>query len=118
MMEFPNDEQNEFIRQQTFLPLLLHVFQRDRKIIEASALKTKGPYIKLMDQVISQIEQDLLEVRKKLRKCGIYIYEEKRNQEGMELKYKYKGYHHSTGFVWHVITHSVEKLMETYLTQQ
>jgi hypothetical protein len=65
MMEFPNEEQTELIKLHTFLPLLLYVFDRDRTIIDASSLKTKGPYLLLMNKVIRQVEQELQEVKKK-----------------------------------------------------
>lgn len=114
-MEFLSEEQQQLIFQHVHLPLILHVFERDKKVIEGSNLKTKGPYLIMMDKVTQQVEQDIIENRKSLRKNGIIIYEQHSSREEITLKFKYKGYQHSAGYVWHVISSNIKLLMEEYL---
>jgi hypothetical protein len=114
-MQFPTKDQSNLIKLHVMLPFVLHVFERDKKVIEASELKTKDPYLAMMNRIILQVEKDLAAYRKGLRANGIHIFEEVKSFDGIDLRYKFKGYEHRTGFVWHVIKSKVERLIGEYL---
>lgn len=77
-MIFPPEEAIEYIKRFALLPLLLSVFERDRKLIDSSPIKTKEPYLALMDKAIKRIEVDLYETKLYFYKNGIKVYEEDR----------------------------------------
>lgn len=86
-MQFLSDEQQQLLHNYILLPLVLHVFQRDMKFIAESAIKTKGTYLKLMEAVIQRVENDLIQVRKEMRKVGVKVYEEQKTEDGIRVKY-------------------------------
>lgn len=114
-MQFLSDEQQQLLHNYILLPIVLRVFQRDQKVIWESPIKTKGLYIKMMEAVIERVENDLIQVRKELRKAGVKIYEERKTEDGISVKYLYKGYHHEGEYLWRILGFEVEKVMERYL---
>lgn len=114
-MQFLSDEEQQILHNYILLPLTLRVFERDKKVIWESPIKTKGPYIKMMEAVIQLVEDDLRQTRKGLRKAGVKIYEERKTEDGIQLKYTYKGYHHEGEYLWRILGFEVEKVMERFL---
>jgi hypothetical protein len=114
-VQFLSDEEQQLLHNYILLPLTLRVFQRDMKVIAESPLKTKEPYLKLMDAVIQRVESDLIQVRKGLRAAGVKIYEERKTEDGISVKYSYKGYHHEGEYLWRILGFEVETVMERYL---
>lgn len=114
-MQFLSEEEQQLLQNYILLPLILHVFQRDKKVFAESAIKTKGPYLKLMESVIHEVENDLIQVRKELRRAGIKVYEELKTEEGIHVKYTFKRYHHEGEYLWCILGFEVEQVMERYL---
>lgn len=114
-MEFLPDEQQQLLRNYILLPLVIRVFQRDQRVIWESPIKTKGPYIKMMEAVIGRVDDDLRQTRKELRKAGVKIYDERKTEDGVKLKYSFKGYHHEKEYLWRLLKFEVETVMERYL---
>jgi hypothetical protein len=114
-MQFPTEEEQQHIKNYILLPLLLTVFERDKKVIEEAELKTPGPYIDMMAAVIRKVEQDIVQGKKQMRAKGIKVYDEKRTDQGLEWKYTYRGYQHKGQFVWDVVRMEIEERMRGYL---
>jgi hypothetical protein len=114
-MQFPTEEEQQRIKNYILLPLLLTVFERDKKVIESAELKTPGPYIDMMDAVIRKVEQDIVQGKKQLRAKGIKIFDENRTDQGLEWKYVYKGWQHKGQFVWDVVRVEVVERMRIFL---
>ncbi|MBO8172894.1 MAG: hypothetical protein H0Z33_13525 [Bacillaceae bacterium] len=117
-MKFPDPEESRLIREYILLPFLLHVFERDKKIIATSAIKTRQPYIDAIERAIDQAHRDLVRVRKKLRAHGIRFYEEQHHALGVDYKYVYKGYHLTAGFHWEYMKGQIELRMRYYLGEK
>lgn len=116
-MEFPSAQEETIIRNHVILPLLITVLERDKKVIQESALKIKNPYINLLDSCIKKVEHAITNNRKSLRLYGIKIYQEIRTDKGIEVKYLYKGYHHKCNPCWDVLRNMVTDIMWEYLSR-
>ncbi|MBP1932045.1 hypothetical protein [Ammoniphilus resinae] len=97
-MIIPPEEVIENIKQYALLPLLLSVFEKDRKLIYSSGIKTMEPYVSLMEQTIKRVEEDLNETKRYFYKNGVKVYEEERTSDGIQLKYLYRGYQHTANY--------------------
>jgi hypothetical protein len=96
------------------LPMVLSAFERDKKLTEKT-FKTPDPYIKLIEQAMNKVHQDLKEVRQYMRQNGIKVYEELKTDKAIEAKYMCKGYHSEMHLLWSTATASCRILMEKYL---
>lgn len=114
-MSYPTSEEKELILKYALLPHLLEVFKQDRSEI-SSILKTNGPYIDLIDQAFTRVENDLIATRKAMREADIKVYQEKRTESGVELKYKVRGYHHVAVYKWDFVKLTVDELVSEYLS--
>jgi hypothetical protein len=117
-MEFPNEEQNQLIKNYIVLPFVFRVFQRDLYIIDQSPLKTKMPYLEMFHRILETISHDIVQTKRGLRSAGIYIYSQNQSESSVNYKFKFKGYHHYGSFVWNVIRVEVQQYMKKYLCKE
>ncbi|MBP1906786.1 hypothetical protein J2Z32_003450 [Paenibacillus turicensis] len=96
------------------LPLVLSAFDRDIRLAE-KAFKTPEPYVKLIEQAMDKVHQELKEVRQYMRTNGIKVYEELKTDKAIQAKYLCKGYHSEMHLLWSTATASCRILMEKYL---
>ncbi|MBP1934876.1 hypothetical protein [Ammoniphilus resinae] len=114
MVQFPTDEEMQAIKRSVIIPMVITVLHRDKKILEESEIKTKGPYIALMESALKKAEKEWYDARRLFRSNGIKVYEEKRTETEVEIKYVIRGYHHVTSLPWHVVKQNVEEVMKSY----
>jgi hypothetical protein len=117
-MQFPNEEQCQLIKNYIVLPFVLRVFQRDLNVIGQSPLKTKVPYLEMLNQILERIVQDIAITKRGLRSAGIYIYSQNQNESSVDYEFKFKGYHHCGSFVWDVMRIEVQQYMKGYLCKE
>ena len=68
-----NDKNRDLIENEIYLPMLITILERDKKIIEQGAFKLKNPYLDLLDRILKEINKDLKASRGYLRKNNIKI---------------------------------------------
>lgn len=115
MIQMPTEENLQAIKRYVMIPMVLTVLQRDKKVIEESMLKTKGPYLSLMDAAMKKAHGEIYDTRVYLRSKGIKIYQEQRTETTVNIKYTVKGYQHEASLPWHIIKNEVESMMQRYL---
>lgn len=103
------------IKEVLLLDLLLSIFARDLKVLEASPLKTKQPYIDLMQRAMDDVTADLAYLRHRLRQKGIKITDERRDRQGIGCVYWCRGYKSSFEMLWHLAKAETEVRMRKYL---
>lgn len=108
------NEEASYVKLYLILPLILTVFERDKRIMETT-LKTPRPYVTLLNNAIKQVEGELKEVRRKFRLHGLKVYEERHVGLGIEAKYLCRGYHYSMTLSWSLIKAESSVLMEKFL---
>lgn len=116
-MKYPNPEDSVFIRNYIMLPLIVTMLERDKKLLEQT-LKTPGPYVRFMNDVIRLVDKELANTRKQLQNRGIRFYEENRDILGVWYRYTYCGYHHTVQYEWPYLRGVVGEMLLHFLVNQ
>ncbi len=103
------------IKEALILSLLMTVFDRDIKVIQESKLKTKGPYVDLLQRAMDDVTADLANLRRRLKEKGIKMTEERRDEGGVGCVYWCRGYKASFEMLWHFAKAETEIRMRKYL---
>jgi len=103
------------IKEVLILSLLATVFDRDTKVLQESKLKTKQPYIDLLQRALDAVIADLAKLRNRLREKGIKVTDERRDEDGVGCVYWCRGYKASFEMLWHFAKAETEIRMRKYL---
>lgn len=103
------------IKEAMLLNLLLTIFDRDSKVIQESKLKTKQPYLDLLQRAMDAAAADLAKLRNRLRENGIKLTDERRDAKGIGCVYWCRGYRASFEMLWHFAKAETEIRMRKYL---
>jgi hypothetical protein len=103
------------IKEILILNLLMTVFDRDTKVLEESKLKTKQPYVDLLQQAMDDVTADVALLRNRLRENGIKVTDERRDENGVGCVYWCRGYKASFEMLWHFAKAETEVRMRKYL---
>lgn len=114
-MSYPTSEEKELIMKYAMLPYILDRLEEDILIMR-DVLKTSGPYVNVIQQAIKRIELDIIGIRKSFRESNIKMYEEERTDQGVELKYNCRGYHHVSVYKWDFLKGAVDEMISKYLS--
>lgn len=114
-MKHPSDEETKLLRDYFLLPLVMAVFERDRKAIEASQVKFKTPYLQLLDRCFDQAQADHVAVKRAMRVAGLKVIGEERGELDLRAQYMYRGYHHEATYLWALLGAECEERMKGYL---
>lgn len=109
------EAERKTVKQAIILPMVLTVFDRDKKVIE-SQIKLNKPYLDYIEKGMKRAHQDLVNARRLMRKSGIKIYENERDDRSITHKYVCRGYHHKDIFLWDYLQVEVETLITFYLS--
>lgn len=103
------------IKEALILGLLMTVFDRDIKVLQESKLKTKQPYVDLLQRAMDGVAADLAHLRRRLKEKGIKVTEERRDETGVGCVYWCRGYKASFEMLWHFAKAETEVRMRKYL---
>jgi len=103
------------IKEALILGLVLTVFDRDIRVIQESKLKTKAPYVDLLQRAMDDVTADLANLRRRLKEKGIKMTEERRDEDGVGCVYWCRGYKASFEMLWHFAKAETEVRMRKYL---
>jgi hypothetical protein len=96
-------------------PMLLTIFDRDLKVIKASPLKLRRPYILLIERVMDDISRELHETRKKMLAKRIKVMDAKRLEDVTEYEIFIRGYREIMRFPNVHLRNKAEILLERFL---
>lgn len=114
MTRIPEHERN-MIEQAIYLPMVITIFNRDLQIIETSGFKLKKPYLKLVEEALKRVHQDLATVRKYLRNEKIKVSEIQRDKIFTMYAFIYKGYEEHHNYFNPRLRNKTEELLAHYL---
>lgn len=109
------DTELKLIREFIAIPIVLTVFERDKKIIESSTIKTKSPYIDTINRGMDQAHKDLVETRRSMRAIKLKMQLIDKPETGLTYLIVYNGYEHRKTYLWEKIKIDVEIKMRQYL---
>jgi hypothetical protein len=114
-MKLPSEKEYYLIKQYTLLPYVLKVLERDKKAIYHSGLKTLHPYIALMSQATSELEYDIVQVKREMRSHGIRVIKEEHTDRKAIIHYVYEKYQHTSEYLLESMKDYIEGKMFLYL---
>lgn len=109
------EEDELLIHKIIYLPILIKVFERDLQVLEQSPLKIKEPYIEKVEKIIRTIRIDLKEVKADMRKRGIKILEERKEEGYTEYHFLCRGYEGKKNMWNQHLKSEVTRRMRDYL---
>lgn len=101
-----------------YFPILLTVFERDCAAIERGSFKFTSPYIKMIEQAIKRVQDDL-----KRNNAYFYQHKMKLNKLGndgtfTEYEFIYAGYSDIRRYMNFRLRNRTEELLEDYLMKE
>lgn len=98
-----------------YLPMVLSVFNKDRKLVDEGGFKLKGPYQDLIDQAIKCAEKDLMETRAYLRDRKLRLSQGNRDEFATEYTFYHDGYEDVRRYMNVRLRNRTEELIRVYL---
>lgn len=113
-LEAITDEDRLYVKQFILLPLIIAAFERDCRYIQDN-LKTPEPYVDTIKLAINKAQEDFKEIKKYFWLKGLKVYEENQTKNGIEAKFKCRGYSSDMELQWDFLTAQASILMRKYL---
>ena len=117
MTRIPEDDRN-MIEKAIYLPMVITVLNRDLKVIESSPFKLKRPYIELIEHALQSVQEDLVEVRRYLRKGNIKVSKLESDESFTMYCFLYKGYEEHHNYFNPRLRNKTEEILCYYLFQR
>lgn len=98
-----------------YLPLLVIVLERDRVGIEKGPFKLKGPYLTMIDTVLSQVQDELQATKIFLRRNNMKVLQKSRDNMFTEYIFLSGGYEDHRRYLNVRLRNRTEELLHLYL---
>lgn len=98
-----NDEDLKLVKEFLLYQLLIEVLDRDLQVLKPVNLKMKDVYIKALRKQRNDATKQLSEIRKQMRKRGLKVYQEHRDQTMIQVNFLCRGYHHDFSMLWPLV---------------
>lgn len=108
-------EDSQLVYELMLLPIVLTVLNRDLHAIEQSTIRMKRIYTDLLSKAMDAVHSDMVKTNKEMKKKGIKIYEEFRNDLGITCKFVCRGWHSEAMLIWSLVKMEVETRIRRYL---
>lgn len=107
------EEETKLIRQSLILPIVLDVLAHDIRVLQHSSAKMNAVYVRYLHALQDQVSLSLYQLRRRMKRHGIKMLEQKRGKLGLEVEYICRGYEHRVTILWAVVRGEVELVLET-----
>lgn len=112
-----DDKDIEVLREFILLPILLSVFEHDKKKIEASGIKITRPYIDVINVAMDRVTRDISMVKKEMHKRGIKVGNEYKDSFSIQYEFMCRGLREKFAMPREFIKAETEVRMAKYLTK-
>lgn len=102
------EEELQMVKQSLILPIVLDVLAHDIRVLQGSAAKMNGLYVKYLHSLQDKVSLELYHLRRQLRQKGIKVFRQERAKQGLEAEYLCRGYQHRFTMLWGVVKAEVE----------
>ncbi|TFD97637.1 hypothetical protein [Jeotgalibacillus sp. R-1-5s-1] len=117
MTKIPPDDR-DCLENAFYLPMVLKVLERDRLIIEKSAVKLPRPYLELLEGTMIAVQKDLAAVKKQMKKENMKVVRVNHDDAFTTYLFVYKGYEEKHNYFNPRLRNHVEKLLRYYLFER
>ncbi|MDS9470300.1 hypothetical protein [Sporosarcina pasteurii] len=102
------------VERMIYLPMVLIILEKDRKIVEDGKFKLKRPYIQLLDEVIKTAQAELQETMIYLQRHHIKVSRGKTDDTFTEYVFLYGGYEEQRRYLNVRLRNKTEELLTSY----
>jgi len=106
------EEEMRMVKQSLILPIVLDVLAHDIRVLQGSAAKMNGLYVKYLNTLQDKASLELFHLRRQLRQQGIKVFRQERAKMGLEAEYLCRGYQHPFMMLWSVVKAEVEETLD------
>lgn len=110
-----SDEHRSILEESIYLPLVLTVLERDRKVTDQTPFKIPLVYINLIEATMLKVQKDLKKVNDKMRKLNMKTVQGHNDGVFTEYDFYYKGYHETHRYFNANLRNNCEKRLHYYL---
>jgi hypothetical protein len=111
------EEEMHMVKQSLILPIVLDVLAHDIRVLQGSAAKMNGLYVKYLNSLQDKTSLELFHLRRQLNKQGIKVFRQERAKTGLEAEYLCRGYQHSFMMLWSVVKAEVEVTLDILMKE-
>jgi len=94
---------------------VLEVLERDIRSMMASNMRMKEVYARLLRKAQNDATRSNYEVKKRMKKAGIKIIEELKEEDKTVTKFLVRGYRHEFKMLWSLVKVEIEIKMAAYM---
>lgn len=110
------DEVLVYVERMIYLPIVLKILERDRRVLAYAPLKLNGPYLTLIDQVTQQVHTELRETKAYLTRHQMQVLRLGKDELFTEYQFIYKGYEEKRRYLNLRLRNRSDELLTAYLT--
>lgn len=118
MVNHTTEEELRALKESVIFPFVMTIFDRDKKAVEESRLKFQKPYLELIERAEKKAHTCMVNNKKFLRDRGIKVYEEKRSNLDVTIKYLCRGYHEQAVYMLSYLKGETELRIKFYLNEE
>lgn len=111
------EDELELVKRYVLLGIATRVLDHDIRVIAASGMKLPRFYESLLRGMQDRVLLDLADLRRQFRKCGIKVYEQKQEKDGLRAHYVCRGYHHQFFMLWGFVKAESERVLGQYMSR-
>jgi len=112
---FISNDDYQLIEQSIYLPLVLTILHKDKQLIEQAPFKIKEPYLHIIENALTKVENDLYQLKIKLKQNQITITKKGTNEAFSLYEFNIKGQTQDHSFYHPVMKNKTAELLEGYL---
>ena len=100
-----------------YLPMVLKVFEKDKKQFEVGSFKFKGPYLQIVDAAIKIAQNELQTAKTYAREHRLKLEQRKLDEFTTEYIFYYNGFRSPRRYMNLRLRNRTEELIRVYLQQ-
>lgn len=104
-----------YFENQIYLPMIVQVLERDRRLMEAGAFKFPGVYVELIDATLQLVHQEIQETATYLRKHKMKVLKEQTEVTFTTYAFFYGGYEERRKYLNVRLKNRTEELIKLFL---
>ncbi|KIL45635.1 hypothetical protein [Jeotgalibacillus soli] len=117
MTKIPAEDRDK-LEEAFYLPMLLTVLERDRRVVENSPFKLKNPYLELIEDTMKAVQRDLAVAKRHLRENQMKVVKLTSDDAFTLYLFVYKGYEEQHNYFNPRLRNHVEALLKFYLYER
>lgn len=103
-----------YLENTIYLPMILTILERDRRLIEQSAFKLKRPYVNLVDDTMKKVTEDLKETSAYLQQHQMKVIRHSTDELFTEYIFLHGGYEDRRRYLNVRLRNRTEELLDHY----